>query len=88
MTRRQDYRLTDAGVKAIAKQSTPTKVTRHGDGNNLYLIQHPNGSLFWQMTYRYQSPKDLKPKQKTYQIGISLHTTKKSSPPDFHRFRG
>ena len=43
MTRRQDYRLTDAGVKAIAKQSTPTKVTRHGDGNNLYLMQHPNG---------------------------------------------
>jgi len=38
MTRRQDYRLTDAGVKAIAKQSTPTKVTRHGDGNNLYLL--------------------------------------------------
>lgn len=70
MTRRQDYRLTDAGVKAIAKQSTPVKVTRHGDGNNLYLIQHPNGSLFWQMTYRYQSDKDLKPKQKTYQIGI------------------
>ena len=70
MTRRQDYRLTDAGVKAIAKQSTPIKVTRHGDGNNLYLIQHPNGSLFWQMTYRYQSDKDLKPKQKTYQIGI------------------
>ena len=70
MTRRQDYRLTDAGVKAIAKQFTPTKVTRHGDGNNLYLIQHPNGSLFWQMTYRYQSDKDLKPKQKTYQIGI------------------
>lgn len=64
MTRRQDYRLTDAGVKAIAKQSTPTKVTRHGDGNNLYLIQHPNGSLFWQVTYRYQSDKDLKPKQK------------------------
>ena len=70
MTRKTDYRLTDAGVKAIAKQSTPTKVTRHGDGNNLYLIQHPNGSLFWQVTYRYQSPKDLKPKQKTYQIGI------------------
>lgn len=70
MTRRQDYRLTDAGVKAIAKQSTPTKVTRHGDGNNLYLMQHPNGSLFWQMTYRYKSDKDLRPKQKTYQIGI------------------
>jgi integrase len=70
MTRKKDYRLTDAGVKAIAKLSTPTKVTRHGDGNNLYLIQHPNGSLFWQMTYRYQSDKDLKPKQKTYQIGI------------------
>ena len=70
MTRRQDYRLTDVGVKAIAKQSTLTKVTRHGDSNNLYLIQHPNGSLFWQMIYRYQSDKDLKPKQKTYQIGI------------------
>lgn len=70
MTRKQYYRLTDAGVKVITKQSTPTKVTRHGDGNNLYIIQHPNGSLFWQMTYRYQSDKDLKPKQKTYQIGI------------------
>ena len=57
-------------MKAIAKQPTPTKVTRHGDGNNLYLIQHPNGSLFWQMTYRYQSDKDLRSKQKTYQIGI------------------
>ena len=57
-------------MKAIAKHSTPTKVTRHGDGNNLYLIQHPNGSLFWQMTYRYQSDKDLISKQKTYQIGI------------------
>ena len=70
MTRKKDYRLTDAGARANAKQSKPTKVTRHGDGNNLYLIQHPNGSLFWQMTYRYQSDKDLKPKQKTYQIGI------------------
>jgi len=68
MTRKKDYRLTDAGVKAIAKQSTPTKVTRHGDGNNLYLIQHPNGSLFWQMTYRYQSDKDLKPKQKRIKL--------------------
>ncbi|WP_201568982.1 tyrosine-type recombinase/integrase [Psychrobacter sp. JCM 18900] len=70
MTKRKDYQLTDAGVKSIAKQSPPSKITRHGDGNNLYLIQHPNGSLFWQMAYRYQSNKDLKPKQKTYQIGI------------------
>ena len=57
-------------MKAIAKQSTPIKVMRHGDSNNLYLIQYLNGSLFWQMTYRYQSDKELKPKQKTYQIGI------------------
>ncbi|WP_261863315.1 Arm DNA-binding domain-containing protein [Psychrobacter sp. JCM 18900] len=64
MTKRKDYQLTDAGVKSIAKQSPPSKITRHGDGNNLYLIQHPNGSLFWQMAYRYQSNKDLKPKQK------------------------
>ena len=27
MTRKKDYRLTDAGVKAIAKQSTTTKVS-------------------------------------------------------------
>lgn len=70
MRRKTDYRLTDAGEKTIAKHPTPIKITRHGDGNNLYLIQYPNGSLFWQMTYRYQSDKDLRPKQKTYQIGI------------------
>lgn len=67
---RKDYLLTDNGVKSIAKQSAPDKVTRHSDGNSLSLIQHPNGSLFWQMSYRYQSDKDIKPKQKTYQIGI------------------
>ncbi len=67
---RKDYLLTDNGVKSIAKQSAPDKVTRHSDGNSLSLIQHPNGSLFWQMSYRYQSNKDIKPKQKTYQIGI------------------
>ena len=70
MTKRKDYRLTDAGVKALAKQMPPQKIIRHSDGNNLYLIQHPNGSLFWQVTYRYQSDKDLKPEQNTYQIGI------------------
>ena len=70
MIKNKDYQLTDAKVKSIAKQSAPQKITRHGDGNNLYLIQHTNGSLFWQMTYRYQSDKDIKPKQKTYQIGI------------------
>ncbi len=70
MTKRKDYLLTDASVKGIAKQPTPDKVTRHSDGNSLYLIQHPNGSLFWQISYRYQSDKDLKPKQKTYQIGV------------------
>ncbi|WP_348548817.1 tyrosine-type recombinase/integrase [Psychrobacter sp. KFRI-CH2-11] len=67
---RKDYLLTDNGVRSIAKQSAPDKVTRHSDGNSLSLIQHPNGSLFWQMSYRYQSNKDIKPKQKTYQIGI------------------
>lgn len=70
MIKRKDYQLTDAGVKAIAKQPVPDKITRHSDGNSLYLIQHPNGSLFWQTSYRYQSDKDIKPKQKTYQIGI------------------
>ncbi|MCG3809588.1 tyrosine-type recombinase/integrase [Psychrobacter sp. Ps4] len=70
MNKRKDYLLTDNGVKSIAKQSAPDKVARHSDGNSLYLIQHPNGSLFWQMSYRYQSDKDIQPKQKTYQIGI------------------
>lgn len=70
MNKRKDYLLTDNGVKSIAKQSAPDKVVRHSDGSSLYLIQHPNGSLFWQMSYRYQSDKDIKPKQKTYQIGI------------------
>ncbi|WP_298809863.1 hypothetical protein [uncultured Psychrobacter sp.] len=51
MTKRKDYQLTDAAVKSIAKQSSPNKITRHGDGNKLYLIQHPNSSLFWQMAY-------------------------------------
>lgn len=67
---KKDYLLTDNGVKSIAKQSAPEKITRYSDGNSLSLIQHPNGSLFWQMSYRYQSDKDIKPKQKTYQIGI------------------
>ena len=70
MNNRKDYLLTDNGVKSIAKQSAPDKIVRHSDGNSLSLIQHPNGSLFWQMSYRYQSDKDIKPKQKTYQIGI------------------
>lgn len=70
MNMRKDYLLTDNGVKSIAKQSAPDKVTRHSDGNSLSLIQHPNGSLFWQMSYRYQSDKDIEAKQKTYQIGI------------------
>lgn len=77
MTRRQDYRLTDVGVKAIAKQSTLTKVTRHGDSNNLYLIQHPNGSLFWQMIYRYQSDKDLKTTTNPYSE-LKEYTMKKN----------
>lgn len=66
----KNYLLTDTGVKSIARQSPPNKIIRHGDGDSLYLIQHPNGSLFWQMTYRFQTDKDIKPKQKTYQIGI------------------
>ena len=70
MNKRKDYLLTDNSVKSIAKQSAPDKVTRHSDGNSLSLIQHPNGSLFWQISYRYQSDKDINPKQKTYQIGI------------------
>lgn len=70
MTKRKNYLLSSSGVLAIAKQPAPAKITRHSDGDSLYLIHHPNGSLFWQMPYRYQSDKDIKPKQKTYQIGV------------------
>jgi len=70
MTKRKNYLSSSSGVLAIAKQPAPAKVTRYSDGDSLYLIHHPNGSLFWQMPYRYQSDKDIKPKQKTYQIGV------------------
>ena len=69
MNKRKNYLLTDNGVKAIAKQSAPTKRTRHSDGDSLSLIHDPKGSLYWVMSYRYQSEKDIEPKQKTYHIG-------------------
>lgn len=69
MNKRKNYLLTDNGVKAIAKQSAPTKRTRHSDGDSLSLIHDPKGSLYWVMSYRYQSDKDIEPKQKTYHIG-------------------
>lgn len=70
MTKRKNYLLSSSGVLAIAKQPAPAKLTRYSDGDSLYLIHHPNGSLFWQMPYRFQCNKSIKPKQKTYQIGI------------------
>ena len=69
MNERKNYLLTDNGVKAIAKQSAPAKRTRYSDGDSLYLIHDPKGSLYWVMAYRHQSDKDIKPKQKTHHIG-------------------
>lgn len=69
MNKHKNYLLTDNGVKAIAKQSAPAKRTRHSDGDSLSLIHDPKGSLYWVMSYRYQSDKDIEPKQKTYHIG-------------------
>lgn len=69
MNKRQNYLLSDNGVKSIAKQSLPAKRMRHSDGDSLYLIHDPKGSLYWVMAYRYQSDKDIKPKQKTLHIG-------------------
>lgn len=69
MNKRKNYLLTDNGVKAIAKRSAPIKRTRHSDGDSLSLIHDPKGSLYWVMSYRYQSDKDIEPKQKTYHIG-------------------
>ena len=50
MNKRKNYLLTDNGVKAIAKQSAPTKRTRHSDGDSLSLIHDPKGSLYWVMS--------------------------------------
>ena len=69
MNERKNYLLTDNSVKAIAKQPAPDKRVRHGDGDSLSLIHDPKGSLYWVMSYRYQSDKDIEPKQKTYHIG-------------------
>lgn len=69
MSERENYKLTDSKVKAIAKQLAPDKRVRYSDGDSLYLVHDPKGSLYWVMSYRYQSDKDLKPKQKTYHIG-------------------
>lgn len=69
MNKRRNYLLSDNGVKSIAKQPPPAKRTRHPDGNSLYQTHDPKGSLYWVMAYRYQSDKDIKPKQKTLHIG-------------------
>lgn len=69
MSKRKNYLLSDNGVKSIAKQSPPAKRVRYSDGDSLSLIHDPQGALYWVMSYRYQSDKDIKPKQKTYHIG-------------------
>ncbi|WP_352259700.1 integrase arm-type DNA-binding domain-containing protein [Psychrobacter sp. TB55-MNA-CIBAN-0194] len=69
MSERKNYLLTDNSLKSIAKQPAPDKRVRYSDGDSLSLIYDPKGSLYWVMSYRYQSDKDLKPKQKTYHIG-------------------
>lgn len=69
MAERKNYLLNVNGVKAIAKLAPPAKRKRYSDGDSLYLVHDPKGSLYWVMTYRYQSDKDIKPKQKTFHIG-------------------
>ena len=69
MNERKNYLLTDNSVKAITKQSAPAKRTRYSDGDSLYLIHDPKGSLYWVMSYRYQTNKDIKTKQKSFHIG-------------------
>jgi hypothetical protein len=69
MSERKNYLLNVNSVKAIAKQEPPAKRKRYSDGDSLYLIHDPKGSLYWVMTYRYKSDKDIKPKQKSFHIG-------------------
>lgn len=69
MNNRRTYLLTDSGVKAIAKRSAPAKRKRYSDGDSLYLVHDPKGSIYWVMAYRYKSDKDIKSKQKTYHVG-------------------
>ena len=63
MAERKNYLLNVNGVKAIAKLAPPAKRKRYSDGDSLHLVHDPKGSLYWVMTYRYQSDKDIKPKQ-------------------------
>jgi integrase len=69
MAERKNYLLNVNGIKAIAKLAPPAKRKRYSDGDSLHLVHDPKGSLYWVMTYRYQSDKDIKPKQKTFHIG-------------------
>lgn len=69
MATRKNYLLTDSSVKSIAKQLAPAKRVKHSDGDSLYLVHDPKGSLYWVMAYRFQTDKDIKPKQKTFHIG-------------------
>ena len=59
MAERKNYLLNVNGVKSIAKLVPPAKRKRYSDGDSLHLVHDPKGSLYWVMTYRYQSDKDI-----------------------------
>lgn len=69
MVERENYKLTDRLIKSLCGE-LPLKTQRYGDGENLYLFHESNGSIYWVFEYRFQTDKDIKPKQKQYRIGI------------------
>lgn len=52
--------LTNAKIRAAKPGSKPYKLT---DAANMYLLVHPNGSLYWRLRYRHQG------KEKTFALG-------------------
>lgn len=53
--------LTDRAIKALKPSEKPRKVS---DSGGLYLLVHPNGSLYWRFKYRING------REKTLAIGV------------------
>ncbi len=62
--------LTMAAINAAKPTSKPFKMA---DEKGLYLLVHPNGSLYWRMDYRFAG------KRKTLALGVMPETTLKEA---------
>jgi len=53
--------LTDSKIKSLKPREKPYKIS---DSHGLYILVHPNGSLYWRLKYNFNK------KEKTYSIGL------------------